>query len=70
MKNNAAQQLFPGLQLLKPCDITTTDARTGYRLYPVQDIDSVLTNGGHGSSDVNVDDTFSLYCLVEFVSDS
>lgn len=30
----------------------TTDARTGYRLYPVQDIDSVLSN-------VNVDDTFS-----------
>ncbi|KAL0709156.1 hypothetical protein Bca4012_016134 [Brassica carinata] len=36
-----------------------TDARTGYRLYPVQDIDSVLTDG-HGSSDVKVDDTFSL----------
>ncbi|CAG7878999.1 unnamed protein product [Brassica rapa] len=33
----------------------TTDARTGYRLYPVQDIDSVLSN-------VNVDDTFSALC--------
>lgn len=38
----------------------TTDARTGYGLYPVQDIDSVLTSGGHGSSNVVVDDTFSL----------
>lgn len=33
----------------------TTDARTGYLLYPVQDIDG----GGHGSN-VNVDDTLSL----------
>ncbi|KAJ0235301.1 Uncharacterized protein HA466_0268900 [Hirschfeldia incana] len=49
---------FPGCNYLNR-DITT-DARTGYRLYPVQDIDSVLTSGGHGSSDVNVDDTFSL----------
>ncbi|KAF8118716.1 hypothetical protein N665_0002s0030 [Sinapis alba] len=37
----------------------TTDARTGYRLYPVQDIDLVLTNG-HGSNVKNVGDTFSL----------
>ncbi|CAH8388097.1 unnamed protein product [Eruca vesicaria subsp. sativa] len=38
-----------------------TDARTGYRLYPVQDIDSVLTNG-YGSN-VNVDDEDRLSAL-------